>query len=200
MSSVTVDDNLTMLATALSYDDIIALRKSPRLGKVFNFDAFLAMYIPSTSVPSQLMKPLEEHCMVPHGKTYWRGSLDTGRFTLETPDRSYLLHGHVVGGELAGNITVISRDNLLQGTYDNGRQSGTWIIKNDIESTTISQETYVGGLRQGTSYYYYDVMQQPKKQTVLPTKMYEVDYVNDKPDTWRLFRTDGSLDATGYFS
>lgn len=194
---MTAEQQLTDLAMAMAYDDVLALLEhSPRLRSSFDVGAFQALYTPSGALPETLLMPLVKHAMAPKEGALWRGSMETGAFTLETPDRSYLLHGHVVGGELAGKVTVVTDELVVHGMFDRGAPDGVWRTDHAFANTLLSEETYVDGLRQGVSIYYYDM------PTGVPAggggaKRYELDYVNDTPVGWRLFRPDGSVERTG---
>jgi hypothetical protein len=188
---------LTDLAMAMSYDDVVTLMEhSPRLRASFDMNAWTALYTPSGSLPETLLMPLVNHAMAPSKGALWRGPMDTGAFTLETPDRAYVLHGHVQGGELAGKVTVVTEDMIVHGLYNRGVPDGVWHTDHAFTTSLLSTETYVDGLRQGASMYYYDL---PKGVTAEGggSKRYELDYVNDTPVAWRLFRPDGSVEKLG---
>lgn len=182
---------------AMAYDDVFALMElSPRLRASFDLDAFQALYTPSEAVPETLLMPLVKYAMAPEEGALWRGPMDTGAFTLETPDRAYLLHGHVYGGELAGKVTVVADDVVVHGMYTRGAPDGVWRTDHGATTTLLSEETFVDGLRQGVSMYYYD-LPAGVPEAGGGAKRYELDYVNDEPVAWRLFRPDGSVERTG---
>lgn len=188
---------MTDLAMAMAYDDVmVLLEHSPRLRASFDVDAFTSLYTPSEAVPETLLMPLVTHAMAPEEGTLWRGPMDTGAFTLETPDRAYLLHGHVYGGELVGKVTVVDDDVVVHGMFDRGAPDGVWRTDHASANTLLSEETYVDGLRQGVSMYYYDLPEGVPEDGG-GAKRYELDYVNDEPVAWRLFRPDGSVERTG---
>lgn len=194
---MTAEHQLTDLAMAMSYDDVIVLLEhSPRLRASFDVDAFAALYTPAEAVPEPLLMPLVNHAMAPEEGALWRGPMDTGAFTLETPDRSYLLHGHVIGGGLAGKVTVVTDDRVVHGSFDRGAPDGVWRTDHAFANTLLSEETYVDGLRQGVSTYYYDLPEGVPAEGG-GSKRYELDYVNDEPVAWRMFRPDGSVERKG---
>lgn len=194
---MTAEQQMTDLAMAMAYNDVMTLLEhSQRLRASFDVNAFEALYTPSEAVPETLLTPLVTHAMAPEEGTLWRGPMDTGAFTLETPDRAYLLHGHVVGGELAGKVTVVSDDVVVHGSFDRGAPDGVWRTDHAFANTLLSEETYVDGLRQGVSMYYYDLPAGVPAEGG-GAKRYELDYVNDEPVAWRLFRPDGSVERTG---
>ena len=95
-----------------------------------------------------------------------------------------------------GKVTVVVDDVVVHGMFDRGAPDGVWRTDHASANTLLSEETYVDGLRQGVSMYYYDL------PAGVPAdgggaKRYELDYVNDEPVAWRLFRPDGSVERTG---
>lgn len=194
---MTAEQQLTDLAMAMSYDDVMTLLEhSKRLGTSFDVRAFEALYTSVDAIPEPLLMPLVTHAMAPKKGAMWRGPKDTGAFTLETHNRSYLLKGHVTGGELAGKVTVVAEGVVIHGMFDRGAPDGVWHTDHAFTNTLLSEEKYVDGLRQGVSVYYYDL------PTGVPTdgggaKRYELDYVNNTPVAWRLFHPDGSLEDSG---
>ena len=194
---MTTQQFLTDMAMDLSYDDVMVLVKhSERVRASFDVDAFKALYLPTDAVPPTLTQPLVDHAMAPAEGALWRGPTDTGAFTLETHDRTYVLHGHVQYGELAGRVTAVVDDMVVHGLYTRGVPDGVWRTDHAHTTTLLSEETYVDGLRQGVSMYYYDLpMGVPAEGG--GDKRYELDYVNDTPVAWRLFRPDGSVERAG---
>ena len=194
---MTTQQFLTDMAMNLSYDDVMVLAKySERFRASFDVDAFKALYLPTEAVPPTLTQPLVDHAMAPAEGTLWRGSTDTGAFTLETHDRAYVLHGHVQYGELAGRITAVVDDMVVHGLFARGVPDGVWHTDHAQTVTRLSEETYVDGLRQGVSMYYYDLpMGVPAEGGGV--KRYELDYINDEPVAWRLFHPDGSVERAG---
>ena len=170
------------LVNAMSYDDVHALLKaSPRLAREFDHEVFEAFYKPIDAIPSQVLEPLATYAFAPvdQEELLWRGEMETGTFTLETPNRSYLLRGRVQYGDLDGTFhAVLDNTIVLSGSFSNNKPNGTFHMEDIDTSMSLSKEVYVDGLKQGTSEYYYDITKDASQG--VSYKMYEVDYVNDE--------------------
>lgn len=192
------DAVLIDLAMTLSYNDVHALiQHSPRLRNSFDLRAFDALYQPATTLPPPLLQPLQTFAQAPtQTPLWWRGPTDTGSFTLETADRSYVLHGHVYAGELAGKITAVTDQVVLHGRFSRGVPDGVWHTDHTPTTTRLSEETYVDGMRQGVSSYYYDLAQ-PIPPAGGGAKRYELEYVNNEAVQWRLMDASGRVERSG---
>jgi hypothetical protein len=178
---MSVEEFLHELGNALSYNDIhMLLHSSPRLARFFSEDTLDSIYTRADAIPRMLTEPLVKYAYAPEGESLlWRGPMDTGSFSLETPDRSYVLNGHVQYGELAGTFTAVFEDEMvIQGAFSSNLPNGVFIVEDISTSLPVSKETYVDGVKQGTAEYYYDIKKDNSES--MPYKVYEVDYVNDE--------------------
>lgn len=190
---------LAELVRALSRNEIeAAVAASPRLQAMFPRDIFDTIYIPWERVPDALKATFLAHGQMTDIPLFWRGATENGTFTLESADRAYTARGAVRFGRVAGLLTIDLGEVVYQAMMVDGRPHGPWTAVHEQSASLLATVPYVDGRRQGTAVYHYDPRQELPDAGGGP-KVFEIDYVNDEPTTWREYAA-GRVAARGRFS